>query len=76
MLEPKGRTRLTWKRIVGYVISVAIVVAIFAWAIPKYADYHDVITAIRTLTPLEFWSLVAAPRQAAPHGCHGDGTTC
>jgi len=60
MSEPKGRTRLTWKRIVGYVISVAIVVAIFAWAIPKYADYHDVISAIRTLTPLELWSLVAA----------------
>ena len=60
MSEPQRRTRLTWKRIVGYVISVAIVVAIFAWAIPKYADYHDVISAIKTLTPLELWSLVAA----------------
>src|SRR5438045_8607261 len=60
MLGPSGRTIMTRKRIVGYMISVAIVVAIFAWAIPKYADYHDVITAIRTLTPLEFWSLVAA----------------
>src|SRR3989454_2816735 len=60
MSEPRTRTRLTWKRIVGYVISVAIVVAIFAWAIPKYADYHDVASAIGTLTPLEFWSLVAA----------------
>ena len=60
MSEPRTRTRFTWKRAVGYVISVAIVVAIFAWAIPKYADYHDVLSAIRTLTPLELWSLVAA----------------
>ncbi len=60
MSEPRPRTRLTWKRVVGYVISVAIVVAIFAWAIPKYADYHDVLSAIRTLTPLELWTLVAA----------------
>ena len=60
MSQPKARTRLTWKRLIGYVISIAIVVAIFAWAIPKYADYHDVLSAIRTLTPLESWSLVAA----------------
>ncbi len=60
MSEPRTRTRFTWKRIVGYVISAAIVVAIFVWAIPKYADYHDVASAIGTLTPLEFWSLVAA----------------
>src|SRR6476619_674055 len=60
MSEPRTRTRFTWKRIVGYVISAAIVVAIFVWAIPKYADYHDVASAIGTLTPLEFWSLFAA----------------
>src|SRR5204862_7994705 len=59
MSEPRKGTRFTWKRVVGYVISVAIVVAIFAWAIPKYADYHDVASAIGTLTPLELWSLVA-----------------
>jgi hypothetical protein len=41
MSEPRTRTRFTWKRIVGYVISAAIVVAIFVWAIPKYADYSD-----------------------------------
>jgi hypothetical protein len=60
MSEPRTRSRFTWKRIVGYVISAAIVVAIFVWAIPKYADYHDVASAIGTLTPLELWSLVAA----------------
>jgi hypothetical protein len=56
----RTRKPLGWKRIVGYVISIAIVVAIFAWAIPKFADYRDVWAAIKTLTPIETWSLVAA----------------
>jgi putative heme transporter len=54
------RKRLGWKRIVGYVISIIIVVAIFTWAIPKFANYRDVWAAIKTLTPIETWSLVAA----------------
>jgi len=54
------RKPLTWKRIVGYAISVVIVVAIFWWAIPKFANYRDVWAAIKTLTPIETWSLVAA----------------
>lgn len=59
--EASATTRkpLGWKKIVGYLISVIIVVAIFTWAIPKYANYRDVWDAIRTLTPLETWSLVA-----------------
>jgi putative heme transporter len=58
--EAAERTRkpLGWKRIVGYSISVAIVVAIFWWAIPKFANYGDVWAAIKTLTPFETWSLV------------------
>jgi putative heme transporter len=60
--EARGAPRraLTWKRIVGYVISVLIVIAIFWWAIPKFADYRDVWAAMRTLTPIEAWSLLAA----------------
>ena len=54
------RKPLSWKRIVGYVISVVIVVAIFWWAIPKFANYRDVWAAIKTLTPIETWSLIAA----------------
>jgi uncharacterized protein (TIRG00374 family) len=56
----RTRKPLGWKRIVGYTISIAIVVAIFWWAIPKFADYRDVWAAIKTLTPFETWSLVAA----------------
>jgi uncharacterized protein (TIRG00374 family) len=54
------RKSLNWKRIVGYVISVLIVVGIFWWAIPKFADYGEVWGAMKTLTPIEVWSLVAA----------------
>jgi putative heme transporter len=54
------RKRLSWKRILGYVISVLIVAAIFWWAIPKFADYRNVWVAMKTLTPIEAWSLVAA----------------
>ena len=54
------RKPLGWKRIVGYAISLVIVIGIFWWAIPKFADYRDVWAAIKTLTPIETWSLVAA----------------
>lgn len=56
----RTRKPLGWKRAVGYVVSVAIVVAIFWWAIPKFADYRDVWAAMKTLTPIETWSLVGA----------------
>ena len=55
-----GTKGLSWKRLVGYAISIVIVVAIFAWAIPKFADYGAVLKWIRTLTPLESLSLVLA----------------
>jgi uncharacterized protein (TIRG00374 family) len=54
------RKPLGWKKIVGYIVSLVIVVAIFTWAIPKFANYRDVWAAIKTLTPLETWSLVGA----------------
>src|SRR5438093_11842657 len=56
----RPRKPLGWKKIVGYIVSVVIVVAIFTWAIPKYANYRDVWAAIKTLTPLETWTLFAA----------------
>jgi uncharacterized protein (TIRG00374 family) len=56
----RTRKSLGWKKIVGYVISIVIVVGIFTWAIPKFADYRDVWAALKTLTPIETWSLVGA----------------
>jgi len=58
--SPEGKKGLSWKRILGYIASIVIVVAIFAWAIPKFADYSAVIDWMRTLTPLESLSLVLA----------------
>ncbi|TMK34683.1 MAG: flippase-like domain-containing protein [Actinobacteria bacterium] len=56
----RTRKPLGWKKIFGYIVSLIIVIAIFTWAIPKFANYRDVWAAIKTLTPLETWSLVAA----------------
>jgi uncharacterized membrane protein YbhN (UPF0104 family) len=52
--------RIRWKTVLGIVASVAIVVGIFAWAIPKFADYGAVLDALGTLTTIEFASLLAA----------------
>jgi uncharacterized membrane protein YbhN (UPF0104 family) len=54
---PRGK-RANWKRILGLVISIVIVVGIFWYAIPKFADYKDVWKAAQTLTPLEIGSLI------------------
>jgi putative heme transporter len=55
-----ARTRFRWKTVLGIIASIVIVVGIFAWAIPKFADYGAVLDALGTLTPIEFWTLFAA----------------
>jgi uncharacterized protein (TIRG00374 family) len=47
-------------QIVSFIFGMVIVVLIFTVAIPKFADYHAVWAAMKTLTPIEFWSLTAA----------------
>jgi uncharacterized protein (TIRG00374 family) len=47
------------KKILGLAASIVIVVGIFVYAIPKFADYAEVWKAAQTLTPLEIGSLVA-----------------
>ena len=58
--EVPARKKKNFWRYVSFAVSLAIVVGIFAFAIPKFADYKDVWAAIQTLTPLETGSLVAA----------------
>jgi uncharacterized protein (TIRG00374 family) len=48
------------KRGLSIALSLVIVVAIFAFAIPRIADYGAVWSTITTLTPLEIATLVAA----------------
>jgi putative heme transporter len=58
-LSPTSRRKVGLGQIAAFAIGILIVVGIFAFAIPKFANYGDVWAAMRTLTPLEFWSLVA-----------------
>ncbi|MGZ8572042.1 MAG: lysylphosphatidylglycerol synthase transmembrane domain-containing protein [Actinomycetota bacterium] len=55
----KRRGRKAW-RYVSFAVSILIVVGIFVYAIPKFADYSAVWASIRSLTPLELATLVAA----------------
>jgi uncharacterized membrane protein YbhN (UPF0104 family) len=48
------------KRVVQALVSLVIVVGIFVYAIPRFADYSAVWDTIADLTPLEAVSLVAA----------------
>jgi uncharacterized protein (TIRG00374 family) len=56
--EARPRTHWDWKRVVGVLVSLVIVVGIFAYGIPRFADYGDIAHALGGLTPLELWSLV------------------
>ncbi|HET8525309.1 MAG TPA: YbhN family protein [Actinomycetota bacterium] len=55
-----ARKKVGVKQIVFFVFGLVIVVAIFVYAIPKFADYGDVWAAMKTLTPMESLSLLAA----------------
>jgi len=48
------------KQIALFVAGILIVIGIFAFAVPKFANYREVWAALKTLTPLETTSLVAA----------------
>jgi uncharacterized protein (TIRG00374 family) len=60
--QPAGRavSHVWWKRVLQGVVSLAIVVAIFAYAIPRIADYSAVWSTIVDLTWLELASLLLA----------------
>jgi putative heme transporter len=56
----KAARKIGPKQIIAFVFGLLIVVAIFVFAIPKFADYGDVWAAMKTLTPIEALSLTAA----------------
>jgi putative heme transporter len=55
-----SKRKIGAKQIVAFVFGLVIVVAIFVYAIPKFADYGDVWNAMKTLTPIESLSLLLA----------------
>jgi uncharacterized protein (TIRG00374 family) len=55
----QGGRRSVW-RYVSFAVSLLIVVGIFVYAIPKFADYSAVWASISSLTPLELGTLIAA----------------
>lgn len=48
------------KRLLQAAVSLVLVVAIFVFAIPRIADYSEVLSTVTDLTPVELWSLVGA----------------
>lgn len=54
---PSGRIRA--RQIAWSLLGLLIVAAIFVFAIPRFADWGEVWAALKTLTPIEAWSLLA-----------------
>ncbi len=52
--------RLTWRTVLSAVVGLVIVLGVFLYAIPRFANYSEIWAAMRTLTPLETASLIAA----------------
>jgi uncharacterized membrane protein YbhN (UPF0104 family) len=59
---PSRRRRLTktHKRLLGGVGSVAVVIAVFVFVLPQFANYRDVLDVLGTLTWKEWLLLVGA----------------
>jgi putative heme transporter len=60
MGEGEQRSKSSVWRYVSAAVSLLIVVGIFVYAIPKFADYAEVWKAISSLTPIEMGTLIAA----------------
>jgi uncharacterized protein (TIRG00374 family) len=58
MSDPQPPARRKTCRYISVAVSLLIVVGIFVYAIPKFADYKDVWASITTLTPFEMGSIV------------------
>src|SRR5262245_54075172 len=56
--EAPRKRKISVGSIVAFVFGIVLVVGIFVSAIPKFANYSDIWAAMKTLTPIEFWSLI------------------
>lgn len=57
---PARRRKLPWGKIIQTLVSVIVVVAIFGFAIPKFADYEEVGQILRDLTGQQIAYLLLA----------------
>ncbi|MCI0632323.1 MAG: flippase-like domain-containing protein [Actinobacteria bacterium] len=60
MAEPREKKGFPVRRAIQVAFSLLIVVGIFAYAIPRIADYSAVWSTIQDLSPIEFATLFAA----------------
>jgi uncharacterized membrane protein YbhN (UPF0104 family) len=58
---PARRARPLWRRLLGPALSVALLVAVFAWFLPQFTSIADVWTSVRAMT----WGEVAVLLVAA-----------
>lgn len=56
--QPPRRPR--WRRVLASLLSVALVVAVFAWFLPQFTSLSDVWAAVRGMTALEVAVLLLA----------------
>jgi uncharacterized membrane protein YbhN (UPF0104 family) len=52
--------RPRWRRLLGPLLSVALVVAVFVWFLPQFTSVSDVWTSVRAMTWIEVTLLVVA----------------
>ena len=53
------KRRISTGQIVVFAFGIIAGGRVFVFAVPKFADYSAIWASMRTLTPLEFWSLMA-----------------
>lgn len=58
--ESKQPRRANLKQVIWFIVGLLIVVAIFVYAIPRFADWSEVWAAMKTLTIIESLTLLAA----------------
>jgi uncharacterized membrane protein YbhN (UPF0104 family) len=57
---PPRRSRPLWRRLLGPLLSVVLLVAVFAWFLPQFTSLADVWTSARSMTALEVGVLLGA----------------
>src|SRR5215218_5302792 len=57
---PVQRRRALWRRLIGPVFSLVLVIAVFFWFLPQFTDLADVWASVQAMTTWEIGILVLA----------------